>query len=230
MFLFLQIWTCLLLPSISLLLTTIESKPQTPNFLILFADDMGYGDPSYTNHPTISTPNIDKLAFEGIRFTQWYSAFHVCSPSRAAMLTGRLPVRSGMAGPWTGGVLSADAVGGLPDNETTFAQILKKVGYMTKAIGKWHLGQRYKYLPYFRGFDEYFGIPYSVDMGNTPWHPQGTDVLPLIDNTSIIEQPVDLSKLSEKYAQHAIDFISNATQQGTFVQYIYCIFSIFYFF
>ena len=194
---------------------SVTPKPQRPNFLILFADDMGYGDLSYNGHPTINTPNVDKLALGGMRFTQWYSGFHVCSPSRAAMLTGRLPVRSGMAGTWTGGVLSADAVGGLPDNETTFAQILKKVGYMTKAIGKWHLGQRHENLPYFRGFDEYFGIPYSVDMGYTPWDSGDKgDVLPLLDNTSIVEQPVDLSKLSEKYAKHAIDFISNATKQG----------------
>ena len=191
------------------------SKPTTPNFLILFADDMGYGDLSFNGHPTIHTPNLDKLAYEGMRFTQWYSAFHVCSPSRAAMLTGRLPVRSGMAGTWSGGVLSADAVGGLPLNETTFAEALKDVGYMTKCIGKWHLGQRHEFLPYFQGFDEYFGIPYSVDMGYSVWDSGNQiDVLPLIDNTTIIEQPVDLSKLSEKYAQQAIDFISNATAQG----------------
>merc|ERR1719291_1404248 len=87
----------------------------TPNFMIIFADDMGYGDMSNTGNPTIVTPNLDRLATEGMKFTQWYSGFHVCSPSRAAMLTGRLPIRSGCAGArWTGGVFMDDAVGGLP--------------------------------------------------------------------------------------------------------------------
>ena len=141
-----------------------------PNFLILFADDMGYGDMSGSGHPTISTPNLDRFASEGMRFTTWYSGFHVCTPSRASMLTGRLPVRSGLAGSkWTGGVLMFDAVGGLPQNETTFASRLRDVGYSTLAIGKWHLGQQEKFLPTSHGFDEYFGVPYSVDMGNSAW-------------------------------------------------------------
>ena len=153
------------------LFLTVAAASKKPNVVIIFADDMGYADTSHSGNPTIMTPNLDKFAAEGMRFTQWYSAFHVCSPSRAAMLTGRIPVRSGCAGNgWTGGVFTDDAVGGLPLNETTFAEILGPQGYATMAIGKWHLGQQAKFLPTAQGFDEYFGIPFSVDMGHSPWY------------------------------------------------------------
>ena len=132
------------------------ASPPKPNFLILFADDLGSGDLQVYGHPTTFTPHLDALAAGGIRFTQWYSGFHVCTPSRASMMTGRLPIRLGLAGArWTGGVLNSDAVGGLPENETTIAEALRAVGYATKAIGKWHLGQQPKFLPTAHGFDEY---------------------------------------------------------------------------
>ena len=112
-----------------------------PNFLILFADDLGSGDLQSYGHPTTRTPEMDKLGASGIRFTQWYSAFHVCSPSRASMMTGRLPIRSGTAGNWwIGGVFNSNAVGGLPHNETTIAEALRPKGYATKAIGVRRLG------------------------------------------------------------------------------------------
>jgi hypothetical protein len=102
--------------------------------------DLGVGDLAVYGHPTTSTPHIDALAESGVRFTAWYSGFHICSPSRAAMLTGRLCVRSGTCGKdWKGGVFSNKPVGGLPTNETTFATALKTVGYTTAAMGKWHL-------------------------------------------------------------------------------------------
>ena len=105
-----------------------------PNILVLFADDLGSGDLSSFGHPTTSTDNLDALANSGIKFTQWYSGFHVCSPSRAAMMTGRLPIRTGCAGDSPlGGVFNADAVGGLPTNETTFADLLLAHGYRTAA-------------------------------------------------------------------------------------------------
>ena len=131
----------------------LASNPR-PNFLILFADDLGYGDLGFNGHPTISTPNLDHYAHEGKRLTQWYSGFHgiyyalfqkkylprskqctVCSPSRAAMLTGRLCVRSGCCGGYMGGVFRQDAIGGLPTNESTFGTILQKAGYATMTIG-----------------------------------------------------------------------------------------------
>ena len=149
---------------------TERYKGTKPNVLILFADDLGYGDLSDYGHPTTSTPNLDSLANKGVKFTQWYSGFHVCSPSRGSMMTGRLPIRTGTAGEaWFGGVFNADAVGGLPTNETTIAKALKSAGYATKAVGKWHLGQQPKFLPIAHGFDEYYGIPYSDDMGPSAW-------------------------------------------------------------
>eukprot|EP01052_Picozoa_sp_SAG31_P027978 SAG31_NODE_2664_length_5277_cov_461.678943_2_plen_174_part_00 len=117
------------------------------------------------NNGTIRTPHIYQLASEGIVFQTWYSAFHLCSPSRAAMLTGRLPIRSGCEQ----GVFNAEAVGGLPANETTMAEAVKEAGFATMAIGKWHLGQRDMYLPTSHGFDSYLGIPYSQDMGLSYW-------------------------------------------------------------
>lgn len=207
------------------LFLTVAAASKKPNVVIIFADDMGYADTSHSGNPTIMTPNLDKFAAEGMRFTQWYSAFHVCSPSRAAMLTGRIPVRSGCAGNgWTGGVFTDDAVGGLPLNETTFAEILGPQGYATMAIGKWHLGQQAKFLPTAQGFDEYFGIPFSVDMGHSPWYtPNRPTVLPLMHNTSIIEQPVDLNTLDERYAAKAVDFFArNAESETPFLLYFAC--------
>ncbi len=116
------------------------------------------------------SPNLDALAHDGIKFTQWYSGFHVCSPSRGTMMTGRLPIRLGLAGAGPlGGVFRSDAVGCLPANETTVADALGNVGYAPRvAVGKWHLGQRKECLPPHRGFTDYYGVPYSDDMGGAP--------------------------------------------------------------
>lgn len=195
----------------SLLILIIACYSQPPNFLILFVDDLGYGDLGYNGHPTITTPNIDALALNSMRFTQWYSGFPSCSASRAAILTGRLPPRSGCSGGWKGGVFREGANGGLPTNETSFATILKKVGYATQIIGKWHLGQKDEYLPFNHGFDDWFGLPYSADMGLTPWDMHEDPPLALLQNTTILEQPTDLSLLANKYATVAIDFIKNKT-------------------
>lgn len=110
-----------------------------PNFLIFFVDDLGYGDLGFTGHPTILTPNIDALAYGGIRLQTWYSGFPLCTPSRAAMLTGRLPARVGCSGGWNGGNFGPGSIGGLdPSTQPTFASILKQVGYRTKIIGTIH--------------------------------------------------------------------------------------------
>ncbi|MBN2594988.1 MAG: sulfatase-like hydrolase/transferase, partial [Sedimentisphaerales bacterium] len=134
-----------------------------PNFIIIFCDDMGYGDLSCFGHPTIRTPNLDRMAAEGQRWTNFYVGASVCTPSRAALLTGRLPIRSGMCDD-NRRVLFPDSAGGLPQTEVTIAEALKTRGYNTACVGKWHLGHLPQYLPTNNGFDSYFGIPYSNDM------------------------------------------------------------------
>eukprot|EP00656_Telonema_subtile_P054361 TRINITY_DN8111_c0_g1_i1.p1 TRINITY_DN8111_c0_g1~~TRINITY_DN8111_c0_g1_i1.p1 ORF type:complete len:550 (-),score=140.29 TRINITY_DN8111_c0_g1_i1:222-1871(-) len=131
-----------------------------PNIIMFFVDDLGYGDLGFTGHPTTHTPTFDRLAYNGKILTSWYSGCPVCSGSRAALMTGRQFVRTGVPG-----VLSPTVNVGLPLNETTVAAQLKKAGYTTAAMGKWHLGQRSMFLPAARGFDRYLGIPYSDDMG-----------------------------------------------------------------
>src|SRR5699024_5198393 len=118
-------------------------------------------------NPTIKTPNLDQLCEEGMKFTQFYTGACVCSPSRAALLTGRLPVRMGMLSAKER-VFFPNSTGGLPLNDSTIAEELKTVGYSTGCIGKWHLGDHSPYLPTDRGFDYYYGIPYSNDMGARP--------------------------------------------------------------
>ena len=133
------------------------------------------------------------------------------------MLTGRLCVRSGTCGAgWLGGVFSNKPVGGLPTSEITFASALKSVGYTTCAMGKWHLGTKDEYMPTGHGFDKYFGIPFSVDMGKSAWSPSGQfPPLPLVHDDIVMEQPVNLDTLSVRYADFASSFISNATTAGT---------------
>ena len=133
---------------------------EKPNIVMLFIDDLGYGDVGFTGHPTTATPNIDKLAWNGKILTTWYSGCSVCSCSRASLMTGRTWRRYGVPG-----VFSPTTNSGLPLNETTVATLLKGAGYATGIVGKWHLGQRRPYLPAARGFDSYLGVPYSVDMG-----------------------------------------------------------------
>src|SRR5512144_157859 len=129
-----------------------------PNIVFILADDLGYGDLGCYDS-LIATPNLDRMAAEGARFRNFYSASPVCSPSRASLLTGRYPTRCGMPS-----VLPASSQDGLPESETTMAQMLKTAGYATACIGKWHLGSQSQFLPTRRGFDEYLGIPYSNDM------------------------------------------------------------------
>lgn len=142
-----------------LLIQCFYSFGQKPNIVYIFADDLGYGDLSCYGAKDINTPNIDQIAKKGIKFTEFYSASSVCSPSRAALLTGRYPQRMGI-----NTVFFPESFTGIPDTEITIPEILKEKGYATGIVGKWHLGHHYQYLPLQQGFDEYFGIPYSNDM------------------------------------------------------------------
>src|SRR5438552_237579 len=141
----------------SLSSTGTAAAPQPPNIVFIFADDLGYGDLGCYGS-RVRTPNLNKMARDGVLFRQFYSASPVCSPSRAALLTGRYGVRVGIPT-----VLTPTDTYGLPDSETTIARMLKPAGYKTMCVGKWHLGSLPRYLPTNRGFDEYYGIPYSND-------------------------------------------------------------------
>lgn len=204
----------------------VLAHAQRPNFVVIFADDLGYGDLGCYGHPTIRTPHLDRMAREGMRFTQFYSAAEVCTPSRAALLTGRLPPRSGMCGRQRR-VLFPGSKGGLPADEVTIAELLKKQGYATACIGKWHLGHLPDYLPGKHGFDYYFGIPYSNDMDRVPSAPMGRAAflapktefwnVPLIRNIEEIERPADQHTVTRRYADEACQFIRQHKDQPFFV-------------
>ncbi|MGX1928580.1 sulfatase family protein [Flagellimonas sp. 2504JD4-2] len=202
-----------------------------PNFIIIFADDLGYGDLSSYGHPTISTPHLDRMAYEGQKWTNFYVGASVCTPSRAALLTGRLPVRSGMASN-KHRVLFPNSKNGLPASEITLAEQLKKAGYNTACIGKWHLGHKQQYLPTNNGFDYYFGIPYSNDMDyvgkDIPGYkklalenPEGIKTesynVPLLRNTEIVERPANQNTITKRYAEETISFIKQNKNQPFFV-------------
>lgn len=210
-----------------------EDQNKTPNFVIIFADDLGYGDLSCYGHPTIQTPHLDRMAAEGARFTQFYSAAPVCTPSRAGLLTGRLPVRSGMCSDRRR-VLFPDSSGGLPRSEITIAEALKKKGYATAAVGKWHLGHLPEFLPTEHGFDSYFGIPYSNDMDRVLekkdgeanpdfrkrlfWSPKSDSWnVPLMRDNEVIEQPAEQTTITKRYAEEAVKFISKNKDKPFFL-------------
>lgn len=188
-----------------------EKRP--PNIVILFADDLGYGDLGCYGHPTIRTPELDRMAAEGLRFTSFYSAAPVCTPSRAALLTGRLPIRSGMCSSKRG-VLFPDSAGGLPDEEITLAEALKEKGYRTACIGKWHLGHRPRYLPTRHGFDHYFGLPYSNDMDSPK---RSEPPIPLLRGEQVIEEPAVQETLTERYTGEALRFLEQSRDRPFFL-------------
>ncbi len=183
------------------------SPAPPPNVVIIFADDLGYGDLSCYGHPTITTPHLDRMAAEGLRFTQFYVAECVCTPSRAALLTGRLPIRNGMCSD-TRRVLFTDSTGGLPHEEHTIAEALKSRNYATVCVGKWHLGHLPKFLPMTQGFDSYFGIPYSNDMKPTT----------LLRGEQVVENPADQTTLTRRYTAEATKFIRD-NRDGPFFLY-----------
>jgi arylsulfatase A-like enzyme len=177
-----------------------------PNLVVILADDLGYGDLGCYGHPTIRTPNLDRMAREGMRFTQFYSAAPVCTPSRAALLTGRLPARSGLTR-----VLNPKSTGGLAASEITVAELLKPLGYATAIVGKWHLGHLPQYLPTRHGFDSYFGIPYSNDMNPRP----------LLRDDKVIEEEPDQNYLTQRYTEEAARFIrASAKARKPFFLYL----------
>lgn len=211
-----------------------QNKNSKPNIIIVFTDDQGYQDVGVFGSPLIETPNLDKMAENGIRFTDFYSASPVCSPSRAALLTGAYPTRVGVPK-----VLWPNLPGGLPNEELTIAEMLKDKEYATACIGKWHLGDKEKYMPTAQGFDMYYGIPYSNDMSVYPKAKVSENVLfregmtidslrqekwrggmvPLTEQNEIIEYPVDQSTLTQRYTNKALEFIK-ANKEEPFFLYL----------
>ena len=195
-----------------------------PNFIVILCDDMGYGDLTCYGHPTIRTPNLDKMAAEGQKWTNFYVGASVCTPSRAALLTGRLPIRSGMCSDKRR-VLFPDSAGGLPKSEVTIAEALKEEGYATACIGKWHLGHLPQYLPTNNGFDSYFGIPYSNDMdriggeGRQAFLEPKTEYfnVPLMRDEEIIERPADQNTIIKRYTEEAVKFVRKSKNKPFFL-------------
>lgn len=205
----------------------IPAKDPAPNVIIIFMDDMGYGDPVCYGGGPYRTPNLDQLAAEGMRFTHFYAAQAVCSASRAGLLTGCYPNRIGIHG-----ALGPRSPFALSNSEETIAELLKAKGYQTAAVGKWHLGSQEPFLPLQHGFDEYFGLPYSNDMW--PVHYDGKPItdtsnsrgkyppLPLIEGNKtlrIIQTLEDQSQLTSLYTQRACKFIREH-KKGPFLLYL----------
>ena len=182
-------------------LSAASSKP--PNIVLILCDDLGYGDLGCYGSK-IHTPNLDRMAAEGVRFTNFCSADPVCSPSRAALLTGRYPTRVGVPT-----VFFPQDTAGLSLQEKTLADLLKARNYKTICIGKWHLGRPAEYLPTRRGFDEYFGIPYSNDMNPRV----------LMHNDEVVEESVKLETLTARYTERAVKFIHD-NRDGPFFLYL----------
>lgn len=208
------------------LLAQSTARGKRPNIVVIFADDLGYGDLACFGHPTIRTPNLDRMAAEGQKWTNFYVGASVCTPSRAALMTGRLPIRSGMCSSKRR-VLFPDSAGGLPQSEITIAKALKPQGYATAAIGKWHLGHLPQYLPTSHGFDSYFGIPYSNDMDRVPGEPKGRKAfwdpkveywnVPLMRDKEVVERPANQNTLIKRYSEEAVRFIERKKDEPFFL-------------
>jgi arylsulfatase A-like enzyme len=189
-------------------------RAERPNFVVFLTDDQGYGDLSSFGHPTIRTPNIDRMAADGVRLTSFYAA-PACTPSRAQLLTGRYAFRSKMYVPY-----GPDAPNGLAADEVTLADALKRQGYRTGLVGKWHLGDfdsRPEFNPLRHGFDVFFGLPYSHDY-RRPFVQDAPRGVPLYRGLDQVERPVNADTLTERYTEEALRFIRES--QAPFFLYV----------
>lgn len=204
---------------------------ERPNFVVIFCDDLGYGDLGCFGNPVIKTPHLDGMAAQGQKWTQFYAAAPVCTPSRAGLMTGRLPIRNGMTSA-DRVVLFPDSAGGLPPAEATIAEVLQQAGYVSGCFGKWHLGHLPEFLPGAQGFATYYGIPYSNDMDFVPGSPnyrknsaQDANYLaasssfnvPLMKDELIVERPADQTTITRRYTEAAVEFIRQNRNRPFFV-------------
>ena len=200
-----------LVPCLALLVSSVCAG--APNIVLLFADDLGYGDLGVFGNPTIRTPNLDRLAGEGLRMTSFYSA-PSCVPARVQLLLGRYPSRARVSGTSVGGS------GGIPPDLTTLPQALRAVGYRTAMAGKWHLGYASaEYLPVGKGFDRWFGLPYSNDMIK-PWV-QTDEPLWLYRDAERVEHPVDQDQLTMRYTAEIVEVIREESEKPFFAYLAY---------
>ncbi len=198
---------------------TAATDGNPPNFIVIFCDDLGYGDVGCFGSRRNRTPNIDRMATEGMRFTSFYVTSGVCTPSRSSLMTGCYPRRVSMHQNEAGQcVLFPLNQKGLHPEEITLAEVLKRQDYATACIGKWHLGDQPEFLPTRQGFDTYFGIPYSNDMGGRK-EGDGRPPLPLMRNEEVVEAPADQTTLTRRYAEETIKFIT-ANKDRPFLVYL----------
>lgn len=204
-----------------------QAAEEQPNFIVIFCDNLGYGDIEPFGSTVNRTPNLNRMASEGCRFTHFCVTAGVCTPSRSSILTGCYSQRIGMHdNPRDGHVLRPVSPYGLHPNELTIAEVLRAQGYATGIFGKWHLGDQPDFLPTQQGFDDFFGIPYSDDMTREVGLRLGERLdgqlwpeLPLMRNTSVIEAPADRDLLTKRCTEEVLDFIDNHKAEPFFVYF-----------
>ncbi|MEM7202402.1 MAG: sulfatase [Planctomycetota bacterium] len=203
-----------------------DGAPRPPSIVVILCDDLGYGDLGCFGHPTIRTPHLDRLAHEGQRWTSFYAAAPMCTPSRAGLLTGRWPIRSGMCSSRRR-VLVPTSAGGLPPEEVTIAEALRERGYATACFGKWHLGHGASHRPLAQGFDQFFGTMHSNDMGRTEDAPKGLHAfrdprevywrVPLYRDDAMLEPAVEQATLTQRCTDEAVAFVRGAGDRPFFL-------------
>jgi len=199
--------------------THAAREERRPNLILILCDDLGYAD-IRVQGARHATPVVDRMAAEGIRFTSFYTAGNVCTPTRASIMTGCYPRRVGLHENETRNwVLFPGNKRGINADEITLPELLKTRGYSTAIVGKWHLGDQPQFLPTRHGFDEYFGIPYSNDMGRTEREKSNNPPLPLLRNERIIENEPDQRQLTRRLTEFAVDFIGQNRNQPFFLYF-----------